>query len=138
MLSHDRPVEGQSGLVRSGGLVVRVPVPARLEPVWSVLFNIINPRRKCCDHRVKMCTRTTGEYKEEVRGPKKEQEPQRQLLDALFNLQPLIVLRRAETEALFEEENISEAISFRAMYANHFSTNNRPPDRHRSGGRGTR
>ncbi|XP_061663706.1 ciliogenesis-associated TTC17-interacting protein-like isoform X3 [Syngnathoides biaculeatus] len=45
---------------------------------------------------VKMCARRTGEYKEEVRGPKKEEEPQRQLLDAVFNLQPQIVLRKAE------------------------------------------
>ncbi|XP_061663880.1 zinc finger protein 501-like isoform X1 [Syngnathoides biaculeatus] len=44
---------------------------------------------------VKMCARRTGEYEEEVRGPKKE-EPQRQLLDAVFNLQPRIVLRRAD------------------------------------------
>ncbi|XP_061663607.1 uncharacterized protein LOC133493802 isoform X3 [Syngnathoides biaculeatus] len=53
-------------------------------------------RRKCCDHRVKMCARTTGEYKEEVRGPKKEEKPQHQLLDAVFTLQPPIVLRRAD------------------------------------------
>ncbi|XP_061669313.1 zinc finger protein 260-like isoform X5 [Syngnathoides biaculeatus] len=45
---------------------------------------------------VKMCARRTGEYEEEVRGPKKEEEPQRQLLDAVFNLQPRIVLRRAD------------------------------------------
>ncbi|XP_061663269.1 uncharacterized protein LOC133493644 isoform X2 [Syngnathoides biaculeatus] len=42
-----------------------------------------------------MCARMKGEYKEEVCGPKKKEEPQRQLLDTLFNLQPRIVLRRA-------------------------------------------
>ncbi|XP_061663726.1 uncharacterized protein LOC133493837 isoform X2 [Syngnathoides biaculeatus] len=43
-----------------------------------------------------MCARTSEKYKEEVCGPKKEEEPQRQLLDAVLNLQPRIVLRRAE------------------------------------------
>ncbi|XP_061663596.1 uncharacterized protein LOC133493799 isoform X6 [Syngnathoides biaculeatus] len=52
--------------------------------------------RKCCEHCVEMCARTTGEYKEKLRGSKKEEEPQRHLLDAVFNLQPRIVLRRAE------------------------------------------
>ncbi|XP_061663669.1 zinc finger and BTB domain-containing protein 17-like isoform X5 [Syngnathoides biaculeatus] len=43
-----------------------------------------------------MCARMTGKYKEEVRGLKKEEEAQCQLLDAVFSLQPRIVLRRAE------------------------------------------
>ncbi|XP_061525925.1 zinc finger protein 771-like isoform X1 [Phycodurus eques] len=51
-------------------------------------------RTLCCDRRVKMCART-AEYEEELWGPKEEKEPQRQLLDAAFNLQPRIVLRRA-------------------------------------------
>ncbi|XP_061663253.1 myelin transcription factor 1-like isoform X4 [Syngnathoides biaculeatus] len=38
-----------------------------------------------------MCARTTGKYKEEVRGPKEEEEPQRQPLDAVFNLHPQLV-----------------------------------------------
>ncbi|XP_061619507.1 uncharacterized protein LOC133472542 isoform X6 [Phyllopteryx taeniolatus] len=50
---------------------------------------------KCCDRRVKMCARRTAEYEEELCGPKEEKEPQRQLLDAAFNLQPRIVLHRA-------------------------------------------
>ncbi|XP_061663587.1 uncharacterized protein LOC133493798 isoform X2 [Syngnathoides biaculeatus] len=60
-------------------------------------------QRRKCDLRVKMCARTTGEYKEEVRGPKKEEEPQRQRLDDVFNLQPRIVLHRAvEAESLLQ------------------------------------
>ncbi|XP_061663226.1 uncharacterized protein LOC133493633 isoform X8 [Syngnathoides biaculeatus] len=56
---------------------------------------------KCCDGHVKMCARMSGEYKEEVCGPKEEEEPQHQLLDTVFNLQPQIVLRRADiTEEL--------------------------------------
>ncbi|XP_061525936.1 oocyte zinc finger protein XlCOF8.4-like [Phycodurus eques] len=43
-----------------------------------------------------MCARRTAEYEEELWGPKEEKEPQRQLLDAAFNLQPRIVLRRAD------------------------------------------
>ncbi|XP_061663578.1 cilia- and flagella-associated protein 251-like isoform X6 [Syngnathoides biaculeatus] len=55
-----------------------------------------------------MCARRTGEYEEEVCGPKKEEEPQRQLLDAVFNLQPRIVLRRAEiSENLHPEQQQS-------------------------------
>ncbi|XP_061663703.1 zinc finger protein OZF-like [Syngnathoides biaculeatus] len=61
-------------------------------------------RRKSGDRRVKMCARTTGVFKEEVCGPKKEERPQHQLLDAVFNLQPRIVLRRAEiSENLYPE-----------------------------------
>ncbi|XP_061663694.1 uncharacterized protein LOC133493818 isoform X7 [Syngnathoides biaculeatus] len=51
--------------------------------------------KQCVESVVKMCARSPGVYEEEVCGPKKEEEPQRQLLDAVFNLQPLIVLRRA-------------------------------------------
>ncbi|XP_061663619.1 uncharacterized protein LOC133493804 isoform X3 [Syngnathoides biaculeatus] len=47
------------------------------------------------DH-VKMCAKTSGEYREKVCGPKKEAVPQRQLLEAVFNLQPRIVLCRAD------------------------------------------
>ncbi|XP_061525942.1 glutamic acid-rich protein-like isoform X2 [Phycodurus eques] len=50
---------------------------------------------KCFDRHVKMCART-AEYEEELWGPKEEKEPQRQLLDAVFNLQPRIVLHRAD------------------------------------------
>ncbi|XP_061619609.1 uncharacterized protein LOC133472567 isoform X14 [Phyllopteryx taeniolatus] len=42
-----------------------------------------------------MCART-AEYEEKLCGPKEEKEPQRQLLDAVFNLQPRIVLHRAD------------------------------------------
>ncbi|XP_061663752.1 zinc finger and SCAN domain-containing protein 2-like, partial [Syngnathoides biaculeatus] len=52
--------------------------------------------RKCCDHRVKMCARTSVKYKEEVHGPKKEAEPQCQLLDTAFIMQPRIVQYRTE------------------------------------------
>ncbi|XP_061525798.1 zinc finger protein 771-like [Phycodurus eques] len=48
---------------------------------------------KCCGRHVKMCARRTAEYEEELSGPK---EPQHQLLDAVFNLQPRTVLRRAD------------------------------------------
>ncbi|XP_061619608.1 uncharacterized protein LOC133472567 isoform X13 [Phyllopteryx taeniolatus] len=59
---------------------------------------------KCCDRRVKMCARRTAEYEEKLCGPKEEKEPQRQLLDAVFNLQPRIVLHRADiTEDLRTE-----------------------------------
>ncbi|XP_061618550.1 zinc finger protein 3 homolog isoform X2 [Phyllopteryx taeniolatus] len=40
--------------------------------------------------------RRTPEYKDELCGPKEEKEPQRQLLDAVFNLQPRIVLCRVD------------------------------------------
>ncbi|XP_061663755.1 zinc finger protein 2-like isoform X2 [Syngnathoides biaculeatus] len=60
-------------------------------------------RRKCCDRHVKMCARRTGEYKEEVRVPKKEEEPC-QLPDAVFNLQPRIVLRRADVSDYLHPE----------------------------------
>ncbi|XP_061663581.1 uncharacterized protein LOC133493797 isoform X3 [Syngnathoides biaculeatus] len=63
----------------------------------------VQDRKKCCDRRMKMCARTTGKYKEEVCGPKKEEEPQRQLLDAVFNLQPRFALRRADVS-----ENLRE------------------------------
>ncbi|XP_061621408.1 zinc finger protein 691-like [Phyllopteryx taeniolatus] len=43
-----------------------------------------------------MCARRTPEYEEELCGPKEENEPQHQLLDAIFNLQPRIVLHRAD------------------------------------------
>ncbi|XP_061619550.1 cilia- and flagella-associated protein 251-like isoform X2 [Phyllopteryx taeniolatus] len=43
-----------------------------------------------------MCARRTAEYEEELWGPKEEKEPQRQLLDAVFNLQPQTVQRRAD------------------------------------------
>ncbi|XP_061663679.1 uncharacterized protein LOC133493816 isoform X3 [Syngnathoides biaculeatus] len=43
-----------------------------------------------------MCARTSEKYKEEVCGLEKEEKLQRQLLDAVFNLQPRIVLRRAD------------------------------------------
>ncbi|XP_061619606.1 uncharacterized protein LOC133472567 isoform X11 [Phyllopteryx taeniolatus] len=60
-------------------------------------------KQTCCDHRVKMCART-AEYEEELCGAKEEKEPQRQLLDAAFNLQPRIVLHRADiTEDLRTE-----------------------------------
>ncbi|XP_061662263.1 zinc finger protein 771-like isoform X3 [Syngnathoides biaculeatus] len=52
-------------------------------------------RRKFCDRLVKMCARTSVEYKEEVCGPKREEEPKRELQDTVSNLQPRIVLRRA-------------------------------------------
>ncbi|XP_061525916.1 uncharacterized protein LOC133398278 isoform X3 [Phycodurus eques] len=45
---------------------------------------------------MKMCARRTAEYEEELCGPKEEKEPRRQLVDAVFNLQPRIVLRRAD------------------------------------------
>ncbi|XP_061662815.1 uncharacterized protein LOC133493464 [Syngnathoides biaculeatus] len=51
-------------------------------------------RGKGGDH-VKMCARTSGEYREKVRGTKKEAVPQRQQ-QAVFNLQPLIVLCRTD------------------------------------------
>ncbi|XP_061663197.1 uncharacterized protein LOC133493626 isoform X2 [Syngnathoides biaculeatus] len=54
--------------------------------------------RKCCDRPVQMSSKTSGEYKEEVRGPRNEEESQRQLLDAVFNVQPRIFLHRAEAE----------------------------------------
>ncbi|XP_061619604.1 uncharacterized protein LOC133472567 isoform X9 [Phyllopteryx taeniolatus] len=56
-------------------------------------------KQTCCDHRVKMCART-AEYEEELCGAKEEKEPQRQLLDAAFNLQPRIVLHRADFRAV--------------------------------------
>ncbi|XP_061663875.1 uncharacterized protein LOC133493899 isoform X2 [Syngnathoides biaculeatus] len=43
-----------------------------------------------------MCERRTPEYEEELCGPEDEKEPQRRLVDAVFNLQPRIVLRRAD------------------------------------------
>ncbi|XP_061619442.1 zinc finger and SCAN domain-containing protein 31-like isoform X4 [Phyllopteryx taeniolatus] len=43
-----------------------------------------------------MCARRTAESEEELWGPKEEKEPQRQLLDAVFNLQPHTVHRRAD------------------------------------------
>ncbi|XP_061663142.1 zinc finger protein 180-like isoform X2 [Syngnathoides biaculeatus] len=52
--------------------------------------------RKCCDRRVKICAKTSVKYKEEFLGPKKAEETQYHLLDAVFNLQPRIVLRRAD------------------------------------------
>ncbi|XP_061619560.1 uncharacterized protein LOC133472559 isoform X2 [Phyllopteryx taeniolatus] len=55
-----------------------------------------------------MCARRTAEYEEELCGPKEEKEPQRQLLDAAFNLQPRIVLRRADvSENLHPEQQQS-------------------------------
>ncbi|XP_061663602.1 cilia- and flagella-associated protein 251-like isoform X5 [Syngnathoides biaculeatus] len=44
----------------------------------------------------KMCARTTAEYQEELWGPKEEKKPQRQLLDAVFNLRPQNVLLRPD------------------------------------------
>ncbi|XP_061663700.1 uncharacterized protein LOC133493819 isoform X4 [Syngnathoides biaculeatus] len=38
----------------------------------------------------------TAAYKEELWRPNEEKKPQRQLLDAVFSLQPRIVLRRAD------------------------------------------
>ncbi|XP_061662794.1 gastrula zinc finger protein xFG20-1-like isoform X2 [Syngnathoides biaculeatus] len=43
-----------------------------------------------------MCARSTAEYDEELWGPKEEKKPQRQLLDAVFNLRPQNVLHRAD------------------------------------------
>ncbi|XP_061662238.1 uncharacterized protein LOC133493199 isoform X3 [Syngnathoides biaculeatus] len=69
----------------------------------------LNPRevkrqRKSIDRGVKMCARTSAAYQDELWGPKEEKKPQRQLLDAVFNLQPRIVLRRADiTEYLHRE-----------------------------------
>ncbi|XP_061663625.1 golgin subfamily A member 6-like protein 22 isoform X2 [Syngnathoides biaculeatus] len=51
---------------------------------------------KWCDRCVKMCARSRAEYEKELSGPKEEKKPQRQLLDAVFNLQPQIVLCRAD------------------------------------------
>ncbi|XP_061663720.1 uncharacterized protein LOC133493834 [Syngnathoides biaculeatus] len=63
---------------------------------------------KIVESVVKMCARRSGEYKEEIRGPKKEEKPKRQLLDAVFNLQPRIVLRRADvSENLHPEQQQS-------------------------------
>ncbi|XP_061663931.1 uncharacterized protein LOC133493940 [Syngnathoides biaculeatus] len=68
--------------------------PLHLSGLWTGLQN--TQSRKCCNRRVKMCARTTGEYTKKVCGPKREEEPQRQLRDAVFNLQPQIVQRRAD------------------------------------------
>ncbi|XP_061525897.1 uncharacterized protein LOC133398273 isoform X3 [Phycodurus eques] len=56
---------------------------------------------KFCDKHVKMCARRRAEYEEELWGPKEEKEPQRQLLDSVFNLQPRMVLRTAVILAIF-------------------------------------
>ncbi|XP_061662474.1 uncharacterized protein LOC133493287 isoform X4 [Syngnathoides biaculeatus] len=54
-----------------------------------------------------MCARTSGEYKEEVCGPKKEEEPQRQLLDAVLNQQPRFVRSRADVSENLREQQQS-------------------------------
>ncbi|XP_061662459.1 uncharacterized protein LOC133493283 isoform X3 [Syngnathoides biaculeatus] len=51
--------------------------------------------RKYGARHMKMRAKTTGKSQEEVHGPKEEEDPQRQLLDTVFNLQPQIVLCRA-------------------------------------------
>ncbi|XP_061663160.1 uncharacterized protein LOC133493620 isoform X2 [Syngnathoides biaculeatus] len=56
-----------------------------------------------------MCTRTTASYEEELWGAKVENKPQRQLLDAVFSLQPRVVLHRADiTEYLHRERQKPE------------------------------
>ncbi|XP_061663260.1 zinc finger protein 771-like isoform X2 [Syngnathoides biaculeatus] len=60
---------------------------------------------------VKMCARRTGECKEEVRGPKKEEEPQCQLLDTVLKLEPRIVLRRAEISENLHSAEQRESVS---------------------------
>ncbi|XP_061663234.1 zinc finger and SCAN domain-containing protein 2-like isoform X2 [Syngnathoides biaculeatus] len=61
-------------------------------------------RGNWCKRHVKMCTSSTGDYEEELWGPKEEKKPQRELLGAVFNLQPQIVLLRSDiTENLRTE-----------------------------------
>ncbi|XP_061618554.1 uncharacterized protein LOC133472144 isoform X3 [Phyllopteryx taeniolatus] len=63
---------------------------------------------KCCDRLVKMCARTAA-YEKDLCAPKDENEPQHQLLDAAFNLQPRTVLSRPDiSEDLHPEKQAPE------------------------------
>ncbi|XP_061663877.1 uncharacterized protein LOC133493900 isoform X2 [Syngnathoides biaculeatus] len=68
--------------------------------VWNELFSSSLRPESFCDHRVKMCARSTAEYKEDIWGAKEEKKRQRRLLDVVFHLQPRIVLRRAGLDSL--------------------------------------
>ncbi|XP_061618540.1 zinc finger protein 37-like isoform X3 [Phyllopteryx taeniolatus] len=105
------------------------PHSARVTTAWlcskrvGVPFLDKTKSGKCCDRLVKMCARRTAEYEEDLCAPKDKNEPQRQLLDAAFNLQPPTVLRRPDiSEALWPERqgpeppHIKEEVEFQSSF----------------------